>query len=142
MAAGLFARGEQTLEYGRDVTLYVHLAEDSPFARTENKNRLVTVDQVRDWCQTAGTRVVVKPVIDLNEQIRVDAYEIPDRLVEQVALEGRSLRLPLVHPTSPGCDTDHVTPYQPRRTHQRATTLPPCADITTASRPTAPGPTP
>ena len=50
IAAGLLARDEQTLEYGRDLVLYVHLAEDSPLARTENKNRLVTVDQVRDWC--------------------------------------------------------------------------------------------
>ena len=112
MALGLLARGEQTLELGRDVTLYVHLAQDSPLARTENKNRLVTVDQVRDWCQTAGTRVVVKPVIDLNQQIRVDAYEIPDRLVEQVQLRDSHCVFPWCTRPARGCDTDHVTPYQ------------------------------
>ena len=112
MAARLLARGDQTLEYGRDVVLYVHLAEDSTLARTENRNRLVTIDQVRTWCQTAGTRVTVKPVIDLNQQLRVDAYEVPERLAEHVQLRDGHCVFPWCTRPARGCDTDHVIPYQ------------------------------
>ncbi len=44
----------------------------------------VTVDRVRSWL--GHTHVTVKPVIDLNDQIPVDAYEIPDRIREAVHL--------------------------------------------------------
>ncbi|TCO26211.1 uncharacterized protein DUF222 [Kribbella steppae] len=57
---------------------------------------------------------VVKPVIDLNEAISVDAYEIPDRIRERVKL---------VHPvelfpygsreTHRTMDIDHIQPYDP-----------------------------
>ena len=56
-------------------------------------------------------------MIDLNEQIRVDAYEVPDRLVEHVAAQGRSLRLPLVHPTSPWLRHRPRHPVPTRRTN-------------------------
>jgi hypothetical protein len=57
---------------------------------------------------------VVKPVIDLNDAVSVDAYEIPDRIRERVRL---------IHPvevfpygtreTHPTMDLDHIQPYDP-----------------------------
>ncbi len=67
---------------GADVTLYVHLTDQAlvsgqGVARVEQVGP-VTVDRVKTWLGHAN--VTVKPVIDLNDQVPVDAYEIPDRI--------------------------------------------------------------
>ena len=99
-------------------------------ARVENQRRIVTADQIRTWCANPDTEVIVKPVIDLNEHIHVEGYEVPDRLREQVTPARPHLRVPLVHPISPedGCRPRH--PLRRGRHHQRATTSRHCADGT------------
>ncbi len=52
----------------------------------ENTRSFVDADQVKTWCANPEAQVTVKPVIDLNEHIHVNAYEVPDRLAEQAAL--------------------------------------------------------
>jgi len=47
---------------------------------------VVTADQIKTWCASPDTQVVVKPVIDLNEHIHVGGYEVPERLREQAVL--------------------------------------------------------
>ena len=79
----------------RQVVLHVHLSQaaitgttgcaDLDLARVEKHRQVITAGQVRDWCANADTQIVVKPIIDLNEHIHVEGYEIPDRLAEQVA---------------------------------------------------------
>ncbi|MDX6295220.1 MAG: hypothetical protein QOH50_4295, partial [Kribbellaceae bacterium] len=59
-------------------------------------------------------QIVVKPVIDLNDRVSVDAYEIPDRIRERVKL---------IHPveqfvygtaeTTMRTDLDHTVAYDP-----------------------------
>ncbi len=71
----------------------------------------MTADQIRAWCGRPDTEVVVKPVIDLNQQIRVDRYEIPDRLTEQTALRDGSCVFPWCSRPARSCDTDHVIPH-------------------------------
>ena len=76
------------------MVLYVHLSEaavtgtsaGTDLARVENTRTGVTTEQVRTWCANPDAQVTVKPVIDLNEHIHVDAYEVPDRLAEQTEL--------------------------------------------------------
>ncbi len=77
-----------SVKTGPDVTLYVHLTDEAlatgqGVARVEQIGP-VTIDRVRSWLGHAN--VVVKPVIDLNDQVPVDAYEIPDRIREAVHL--------------------------------------------------------
>ena len=75
----------------RQVVLHVHLSDAAiigisgglELARVENQGQVVTADQVRTWCANPDTQVVVKPVIDLNEHIHVEGYEVPARLREQ-----------------------------------------------------------
>jgi hypothetical protein len=106
MAAGELARRQLALDLSnpdvatpkqtkpRQVVLYVHLSEAAitgtsgslDLARVENHHRGVTADQVRTWCANPETQVVVKPVIDLDDHIHVEAYEVPDRLQEQTNL--------------------------------------------------------
>jgi hypothetical protein len=84
----------------REVVLHVHLAaaaltpdrddERIELARVDNTRSFVTADQVRSWCAAPEAKITVRPVVDLAERIRVDAYQAPDRLAEQVRVrDGR-----------------------------------------------------
>ena len=102
----------------RQVVLYVHLSEAAltgsthgEIGRVENHHRMVTAEQVRTWCANPDTHVVVKPVIDLNEHLHVDAYEIPDRLREQTELISATCVFPWCTRAARPCDCDHVIPY-------------------------------
>ena len=56
----------------------------------------------------------VKPVIDLNDAVSVDAYEIPDRIRERVKLTHPVELFPFgTHETRPTMDLDHIQPYDP-----------------------------
>ena len=57
-----------------------------PTGRMEEGQRLVLLDQVSDWCGDSRTKVTVKPVIGLNADLAAPAYEVPDRIREQVVL--------------------------------------------------------
>jgi hypothetical protein len=114
--------GPRPSRRGRELVLHVHLSDSAlggsarddgglELARVENTRSFVTAEQVRAWCGTAGARVTVWPVLDLAEQIRVDAYEIPDRLAEQVRLRDGTCAFPWCRRTARACDLDHVTPY-------------------------------
>ena len=113
---------------GRPVLLYVHLRLDSllgadptDLAELGTTGQLVTVDQVRRWCGTAG-RVTVRPVIDLNTDRCVRGYHPTDLMKEQIALRDRTCVFPLCdRPARPvkgrraaqrfGFDADHVIPF-------------------------------
>ncbi len=103
----------------RQVVLHVHLSEAAvtgngtglELARVENQRQVVTADQVRVWCANPDTTVVVKPVIDLNEHIHVEAYEVPDRLREQTTERDHACVFPWCTRPARRCDFDHVIAY-------------------------------
>ncbi len=98
-------------------TLYVHmslasfLARTGGVARVENGIGPITTEQAAGFL--GHTHVTVKPVIDLANQMPVDAYESPEWMREVVHL----LRPGCVFPYSPnmsrGKDLDHPVPYLP-----------------------------
>jgi hypothetical protein len=90
----------------------------------ENTRTPVTVEQIRTWCGRPDTTLVVKPVIDLADHVHVEAYEVPDRIAERVALRDHTCAFPwctrparALAPDAHPCDCDHVIPYQPDDTH-------------------------
>jgi 5-methylcytosine-specific restriction endonuclease McrA len=105
----------------RQVVLQVHLSDKAitgagnsgsvELARVENQRRVVTADQVRTWCGNPDTEVIVKPVIDLDEHIHVEGYEVPDRLREQVTLRDHACVFPWCTRSARKTDADHVIPY-------------------------------
>ena len=103
----------------RQVVLYVHLSEAAitgtstglQLARVENQRQVVTADQVRTWCANPDAQVVVKPVIDLNEHIHVEGYEVPARLREQTVLRDHTCVFPWCTRSARKADADHVIPY-------------------------------
>ena len=97
-------------------------------ARVENQRRIVTADQIRTWCANPDTEVIVKPVIDLNEHIHVEGYEVPDRLREQVTLRDHTCVFPVVHPISPKDWMPTTSSPTPRAAPPRVTTSRHCVD--------------
>jgi hypothetical protein len=56
--------------------------------------------------------VILKPVIDLNDKLSVDAYEIPDRIREHVKLTHPVEQFPFgTATTTMSTDLDHIDPY-------------------------------
>jgi hypothetical protein len=120
-ALGELARGtDPTLPFPRrEVVLHVHVTDtvldgDAPgthLARVENTRSFVDADQVRTWCQTPGTTVTVRPVLDLAEHLSAASYETPDRLAEQAAHVDGSCVFPWCTRPARSSDCDHVTPH-------------------------------
>ncbi|NPC42421.1 DUF222 domain-containing protein, partial [Nocardioides sp. zg-1230] len=75
----------QRLPAAREVVLHAHFdahsdggfsGDTTVFSRTgrlEEGQRLVLLEQVQEWCGDSGTKVTIKPVIDLNTQLATDA---------------------------------------------------------------------
>ncbi|QBR92508.1 HNH endonuclease signature motif containing protein [Nocardioides euryhalodurans] len=108
----------------REVVLHVRLAAAvttrgevhlDRLAELEEGPRQVLLDQVRSWCAASHTRVTIRPVLDLAEQIRAPGYAIPPRLREQVVHRDRTCVFPWCSRPARRCQVDHVTPYDPER---------------------------
>jgi uncharacterized membrane protein YgcG len=100
----------------RQVIAYVHLTDKTlatgqGVLRVEQYGPMVA----SQFSELLGhDQIVVKPVIDLNDRVSVDAYEIPDRIRERVKL---------IHPveqfvygtaeTTMRTDLDHTVAYDP-----------------------------
>ncbi len=118
MAVGEMARTQLTLDLdtgdtgGRGVVIYAHIDADSPHVSIDNiGGGDVLIEQLKDWCQTAGTTVTIKPVIDLNQEISTQAYVPTAKLVEQVRLRDQSCVFPQCTRRAEHCDLDHRVPF-------------------------------
>ena len=104
----------------KQVVLHLHLSEQA-LTGTETIGRVgttrtpVTAEMIRDWCGTSD-HLVVKPVIDLGGRIHVDAYEVPDRIREHVALRDHTCVFAWCTRRAETSDADHVEPYDPGET--------------------------
>ncbi|GAA4700980.1 HNH endonuclease signature motif containing protein [Nocardioides conyzicola] len=116
MAAGALARRELTLDLTteerpaprkRELVIYVHLSE-AGVAGVENTRSAVSVDQVKGWCTGTNTKVIIRPVIDLNEDLSTDAYRPTEATREQAVLTNATCVFP--HCTRPArpADLDHL----------------------------------
>jgi hypothetical protein len=97
-------------------TLYVHMSLESFRARTGGVARVengrvgpITVEQAIDFL--GHTHVSVKPVIDLTNQMPVDAYETPTAMREVVHLLRPGSVFPHSGNLSRRKDLDHPVPY-------------------------------
>lgn len=126
-----------TAPAGRAVTLYVHTTAEAlastrfaactclagsaapaggiDLARLENNRGFITLDAVRSWLgqHAAHTSITLKPVIDLREEIAVDAYEVPDRIAERVRLRRHTCVFPYCTRPARNADQDHIREYLP-----------------------------
>jgi hypothetical protein len=95
-------------------TLYVHLTDQTlatgtGVLRVEELGPLL-LNQLSELL--GHDQIVVKPVIDLRDQINVHSYEIPDRIRERVRLRHPVDMFPYSGAeATTGMDQDHITPY-------------------------------
>ncbi len=109
MAAGqLGTPGDGTT---RELVIYTHHRPHSPLVDVDNTSSFVTVDQLTDWCTVSGTRVTVRPVIDLAEQLHSDSYEPTERQREQAILTNPTCVFPHCGRDARACDLDHIIAY-------------------------------
>jgi 5-methylcytosine-specific restriction endonuclease McrA len=93
--------------------LYVHLSERAlgephGVGRVESPNVLVTAEQIAAWCGAPESQVIVRPVIDLNNHVSVESYEIPDRIREHVILRDLGCVAPHCTKRARHADIDHI----------------------------------
>jgi hypothetical protein len=120
MAAGLLARRQTQLDLNagdphgtvkpRKAVIHVH-THDQDQARCETTRSPISVDQVKAWCTHPDTQVVIRPVVDLNEHIHTDRYEVPDRLADQAEERDLTCEFPYCARPAVSCDKDHCVPY-------------------------------
>ena len=100
----------------RRAVLYLHLHEAaltgaaSGVARVEELGPLLLA-QVRRLVGHA--EVVVKPVIDLHDQVSVNSYEFPEAIKERIHLRCPGEVFPHAGRLSRKVDIDHVVPFDP-----------------------------
>ncbi|WP_460809740.1 DUF222 domain-containing protein, partial [Nocardioides salsibiostraticola] len=100
----------------RTVVLHVHLTDaairgEDNVARCANTRTPITVEQIRDWCGRPDTRIIVRPILDVDQHHYVEAYEIPRRLEEQAEITAGTCVFPYCTRDAAKCDTDHVIPH-------------------------------
>src|SRR6185503_919662 len=111
----------------RQVVLYVHLADAAvipgaplvgEFGRVENTRGPVHAEQIRQWCGNPDAQITVQPVLDLDEHLDVESYEIAGRLKDQTILTHPTCVFPwctrparALEPDEHDADCDHRVPY-------------------------------
>ena len=143
---------------GGATNLYVHLTpaalaadlaaqlDECTSAASIEKLGAVTTQLLTDWLTrfaAAGTKITLRPVLDLNSDVAVDQHDPPDAMRETVVLRDAHCVFPGCVRDSRICDLDHITEYLPMadggppgrtrpgnlaplcRTHHRVKTQPP-----------------
>ncbi|NUR96843.1 MAG: DUF222 domain-containing protein [Kribbellaceae bacterium] len=98
----------------RQHTLYVHLTDHT----LATGNGVLRVEELGPLLATQLTellghdQVILKPVIDLHDQVSVHSYEIPTRIRERVRLRHPVDMFPYgASEATTRMDQDHITPY-------------------------------
>jgi hypothetical protein len=94
-------------------TLYVHVSKESlqsgeGVARMEGVGP-ITIGQASEFLR--HSQVTIKPVIDLDQDVPVDCYEVPDRLRELMHLRSPASAFPWSSATGRQMDLDHTIPW-------------------------------
>ena len=92
----------------RRATVIVHVHADTSVARFGEAGAF-TPDGLRRLL--AGSRVTIRPMIDLNAIPAVDAYEVPDNVREVIMSRNPVEVFPFSARRAEGCDLDHTVPF-------------------------------
>ena len=123
----------------RELVLYTHARPGQAMVEVENTRTVVTPEQVREWCQQAGTRVTVRPVLDLAEEMSTGAYRPTPSMKEQAWARFPTCVFVDCERPSRAATSTTATPTRPGRPPPPTSSR--SAEDTTGSRPPAAGPT-
>jgi hypothetical protein len=101
---------------GRELVIYAHHDTRDPHGiigveNVSSTGSTITVEQLADWCHKANTKVSIRPVLDLAEDLSTSSYAPTDRIREQVILTCPTCVFPGCGKTARRCDLDHITPW-------------------------------
>ncbi|WP_395657156.1 HNH endonuclease [Nocardioides sp.] len=111
MAAGLLGATEGDNATTREVVVYAHVRPGQSSVDVDNTRSSVTPGHLKDWCQQAGTKVTIRPVIDLNAELSTDCYEPTELMKEQIGLRDRQCCFPGCARPARRCDAEHQVPW-------------------------------
>ena len=100
----------------RELVIYAHTRPGQAMVEVENTRSVITPEHLKDWCQQTGTKVTVRPVIDLNEELSTDSYEPTELMKEQTRLRFPQCVFPYCHRPARADDADHIIEYPIGRT--------------------------
>ncbi len=133
---GAAAAGSGRTRARREVVLHLHVTDREVLQAVRGRPALgraehastgdlpITAETIRRWCGETSTRVRVLPVLDQQERIHHQAYEIPERLREQIIGRDHTCVFPGCTAPARACDIDHIVPFdhaQPARGGPTAT---------------------
>ena len=95
----------------KELVLYAHSRAGEAMVEVENTRTVVTPGQVREWCEQAGTRVTIRPVIDLNEEMTTGSYIPTPVMKEQTRLRHPTCVFVDCRRPARNGDNDHRTPH-------------------------------
>ncbi|WP_395659346.1 DUF222 domain-containing protein [Nocardioides sp.] len=107
MAAGLLGTGDQS----REVVVYTHVRPGQSSVDVDNTRSSITSQHLKNWCQQAGTKVTVRPVIDLNAELSTESYRPTEVMKEQIGLRDRQCCFPGCTRPARACDAEHQVPW-------------------------------
>ena len=90
--------------------------DESTGAASIEKLGAATTQLLTDWLTrfaAAGTKITLRPVLDLNSDQAVDQHDPPDAMRETVVLRDAHCVFPGCGRDSRACDLDHITEYLP-----------------------------
>ena len=104
--------------------LYVHLTaqdliadlDEGTGAASIERFGAVTTQLLTDWLTrfaAAGTKITLRPVLDLNSDQALDQHDPPEAMRETVVLRDATCVFPGCARDSRACDLDHITEYLP-----------------------------
>ncbi len=108
--------GARTSVPGTEVKVHVNaddLAAGTGLARVERTGSFIHMDALRRWLSRPDMRVAVRAVIDTSATLRVDQWEIPDRLRSQIIERDGHCVFPHCNRPARSGDIDHLTRYDP-----------------------------
>ncbi|MGB0101154.1 MAG: HNH endonuclease signature motif containing protein [Nocardioides sp.] len=111
MAAGTLDGELDGTGAGREVVVYTHARPDQAMVEVENTRTTITPDQVREWCTQAGTKVTVRPVLDLSAELTTEVHDPTPTMREQAWARYPTCVFAHCQRPSRRCDLDHRTPY-------------------------------
>jgi hypothetical protein len=126
--------GNTDAQGARELVIYAHHDTRDPhgIVSLDSTNGLpgtgstITVEQLADWCHKANTKVSIRPILDLAEDLSTDRYAPTDRIREQVILTCPTCVFPGCGKTARRCDLDHITPWHKGGKTESANLAPLC----------------
>jgi hypothetical protein len=116
---------------GRELVIYAHHDTRDPHGiigleGVSSMGSTITVEQLAEWCQKPNTKVSIRPVLDLAENLTTNRYQPTDRIREQVILTCPTCVFPGCGRTARRCDLDHIRPWHQGGKTESANLAPLC----------------